>query len=119
MRDSKVLSTGLLKSTLRRFWPLWLFYSIALALLLVAPAYTVVTSIARESYPLQDKLEVVERVWVLARIQALVITLVAAIVVATALNDQLFSDTAATFVGSLVSCVNRLPVSMKKGAPGG
>ena len=25
----------------------------------------------------------------------------------------------ATFPGSLVSCVNKLPVSMKKGAPGG
>lgn len=101
MKDSKLLSLGLFKSGLRRFWPLWLAYFIALILTFDAPMYSAAIQIAGNGESLAVRTEAMQNLWYSARIGSLAFACVAAIVVAVALDEHLFEGRAATFVGSL------------------
>ena len=101
MRDSALVSSGLLKSGLRRFWPVWLVYFVALVLLLVMPIYSSMLGIVGEYGYQADYASQLESVWSLAYLAMLFYSLVSSLVVAVVLNDHLFDGRSATFMGSL------------------
>ncbi len=101
MKSSSLLSPGLVKSGLRRYWPLWLAGFVALLLLVVLPAYVSVPMIIGEAGSPADRESALDFFWSTMSFQAWIYALVSALVVALTLNDHLFDSRAATFVGSL------------------
>lgn len=101
MRLDSILSPGLLKSGLRRFWPLWLVGLIGLVLLVDVPLYGAAGEIARDGQSLAERQEMMNGAWVLMRLFAWGYALVGSITVALVLHEHLFDARSATFVGSL------------------
>lgn len=101
MKANKLISPGLFKSGLRRYWPLWLVLFVALILSLDAPIYFSAVEIAGRADGLAEKVQSMQSLWYTARMGGLVYAFAASIVVAVALDEHLFDNRAATFVGSL------------------
>lgn len=101
MKANDLLSVALLKSSLRRFWPLWLAIFVALVLLVDAPIYSVTISAAGRTDALFNRLMAMESLWYTARFGSLVYGVLTSIVVAASLDEYLFDGRAATFVGSV------------------
>ncbi len=101
MRIDSMLSTGLLKSGLRRFWPLWLAGLAALFLAVDLPVYTTATQLTRLVDDPASQASLLEGLWALMGFLGWLYAFVGAIVVALALNEHLFDARSATFVGSL------------------
>ncbi len=101
MKTNSLISQGLFKSGLRRYWPLWLVLFVMLILNLDAPIYFAAVEIAGRTDGLAEKVQSMQSLWYTARMGSLVYALVASIVVAAALDDHLFDSRSATFVGSL------------------
>lgn len=101
MKTDSILSRGLLKSSLRRFWPLWLVGIIGLVLLFDVPLYGAANQIARSGQKLADQQSAMQSAWDMMLFLGWMYALVGSIIVATALNEHLFDSRAATFVGSL------------------
>lgn len=101
MKTDSILSPGLFKSGLRRFWPLWLAGFIALFLGIGIPVYTAAPGIVHTPNDVLDKRDMLEGMWSILRLGAWFYALAGAIIVALALNEHLFDSRAATFVGSL------------------
>lgn len=101
MRSANLLSPGLIKSGLRRYWPLWLAGFIALLLFVVLPAYVSVPMIINAAENATDRADSLNFFWSTMSFMAWAYALGGALVVALTLNDHLFDSRAATFVGSL------------------
>lgn len=101
MKSANLLSPGLIKNGLRRYWPLWLAGFIALLLFVVLPAYVSVPMIVSGSESLADRETALNFFWSTMSFMAWVYALGASLVVALTMNDHLFDSRAATFVGSL------------------
>ena len=101
MRSANLLSPGLVKSGLRRYWPLWLAGFIALLLFVVLPAYVSVPMIISGAENPADRDLALNFFWSAMSFSSWVYALGGALVVALTLNDHLFDSRAATFVGSL------------------
>lgn len=101
MKSANLLSPGLIKSGLRRYWPLWLAGFIALLLFVVLPAYVSVPMIVNAAENATDRADSLNFFWSTMSFMAWVYSIGGALVVALTLNDHLFDSRAATFVGSL------------------
>lgn len=101
MQTESLINFGLVKNDLRRFWPLWLVYAIALGLFIVAPMYTIL--LAQNSAGDNSFFDAayIAELWNMARAACMPFAVVAAIVVATSLNGRLFKPATATFYGAL------------------
>lgn len=101
MKLDSMLSPGLLKSNLKRFWPLWLVGLIGLVLLIDVPLYGAAGEIARSSQSLAEQRESMVGAFATMRLLSWAYALVGSITVALVLHEHLFDGRAATFVGSL------------------
>lgn len=101
MQTESLINAGLVKSDLRRFWPLWLIYAIVLGLFIVAPMYTVMLAQTGAGGVGDYDAAYVGNLWYMARLACIPYAVVAAIVVATSLNGHLFKPVTATFYGAL------------------
>lgn len=101
MKSANLLSPGLIKSGLRRYWPLWLAGFIALLLFVVLPAYVSVPMAINGAETPADREMALNFFWSAMSFSSWVYALGGALVVALTLNDHLFDSRAATFVGSL------------------
>lgn len=97
----RFVSPGMLKSDLRRWWPLWLAYGVALFLVLVVPVYSTVNGLVAHHAGPREIADSLDGMWGLLRAEALLLALAASGAVALALNEHLFDAPAATFVGAL------------------
>lgn len=79
MKPNALVSPGLVKSSLRRFWPLWLALFIQLALTVIAPLYSAVIELSqRPGTALAEKVASMDSVWTTAQVGGLVFAFVAA-----------------------------------------
>lgn len=101
MKTNAMLSPGLLRSGLKRFWPLWLAGFIALFLAIDIPVYTAASNIAHSADSVTYQADALDTMWQVARLGGWFYALVGSIIVALALNEHLFDSRAATFIGSL------------------
>ena len=101
MKLASILSPGLFKSSLKRFWPLWLAGLVGLVLLFDVPMYGAVASIVRDSQGLADRQESAADLWGIMNLFAWCYGLVGSLTVALALHEHLFDARSATFVGSI------------------
>lgn len=101
MKNASMLSVGLFRNVLRRFWPLWLAGFAALFLAIDLPVYTSVSHIMRSSVRVGDRSDMLVELWSILRFLGFLYAFVGAMVVALALNDHLFDARSATFVGSI------------------
>ena len=101
MNSKSLISTGLLKSDLKRFWPLWLIYFIVIIILFVVPIHSLMAAISSDFTESGDVMTSVRDVWLYAYSECVPFTFMAAIIVAVSMNERLFSRNAATFYGSL------------------
>ena len=106
MMHASLLNSGLLKSNLHRFWPLWLAGFVALVLLFDMPLYGAAIEITRSMPDAFERMSNMEGLWTIVHAGSWIFMLVAAAVVALALGESLFDSRAATFTGML-------PVSRK------
>lgn len=101
MQTGFLVNGSLLKSSIKRFWPLWLVDLCAWALLVVMPLYAAISAIGGEGLALSDTVQVQQSTWTALTFMTLPIVCVGAIIVAVCLNERLFSPQAATFYGQL------------------
>ena len=101
MKPTSILSLGLLKSSLKRFWPLWLAGLVGLVLLFDVPMYGAVASIVRNGQSLAEQQESARDLWSIMNLFAWCYGLVGSLTVALALHEHLFDARSATFVGSI------------------
>lgn len=101
MKTDSILSPGLFKSGVKRFWPLWLVGIIGLVLLFDVPLYGAANMIVRNGESLASQQSSMQEAWNMMLLLGWAYALVGSIVVAMALNEHLFDTRAATFVGSL------------------
>ena len=101
MKLASILSPGLFKSSLKRFWPLWLAGLVGLVLLFDVPMYGAVASIVRDNPTVASRQESAESLWSIMGVFAWCYGLVGSLTVALALHEHLFDARSATFMGSL------------------
>ena len=101
MKLASILSPGLFKSSLKRFWPLWLAGLVGRVLLFDVPMYGAVASIVRDNPTLASRQESAESLWSIMGLFAWCYGLVGSLTVALALHEHLFDARSATFMGSL------------------
>ena len=101
MKTASILSPGLFKSSLRRFWPLWLAGLVGLVLLFDVPLYGATSSIVRDNQYLADQRASMASLWSFMRLFAWCYAMVGSFTVALALHEHLFDARSATFMGSL------------------
>ncbi len=101
MKAASILSPGLLKSSLKRFWPLWLAGLVGLVLLFDVPMYSTAAMISKTASTFAEKQAGMDSAWGAMGLLAWAYAMVGAPVVAIALNEHLFDMRSATFIGSL------------------
>lgn len=101
MQTASLVNGGLLKSSIRRFWPLWLIDIFAWALFYIAPLAAVLSATVATGMEQAQVAETQRELWGGFLYMALPITFAGAIIVALYLNERLFSPRAATFYGAL------------------
>lgn len=101
MNANSWISPSLVKTSLKRFWPLWALYLLSWLMLFILPAYSMATSAASFIDDPLELAESTERIWTIARSAMLPFIAVWTVVIAVSLNDHLFDARAATFTGSL------------------
>lgn len=101
MKTKSLISAGLLKSDLKRFWPLWLIYFVVILILFVVPMHSLMASAATDYTEAVDAMTSVRNIWVYAYCECVPFAFMASIIVAASMNERLFNRSAATFYGSL------------------
>lgn len=101
MSDASFLSPGLFKSSLRRFWPLWLAGFVVLFLMIDLPVYAVASQARQLAGSPAAQASMMDELWAVMGLLGWLYAFVGAIVVAIVLNDHLFDACSATFIGSL------------------
>ena len=101
MSSTSLINGGLLRSTFKRYWPLWLGFFCAWIVLHVMPLFGMLSVVAPDAFESVDLAAAQQNSWYLMQGQILPITWAGAIIAAVYLNERLFKAQAATFYGSL------------------